>query len=603
MTENHLQTIVDDAPFALAHHEIILDSQNRPIDYRFIEVNKAYEKLTGLKAQDLIGKTFLEINSGLSPLDFDSIAQYGKIALEGGSDSFEQFSKAQGHWYTVTAYSTSKKFFTTAFTDLFYDKLQSNALESSLSGVLFTDKFGAFIYANAAFTQMFGFQNSEDCMKLTPFDIHPEEEHEKVKSSLEQLATSGFYKGELKAKKKTGQTFYVQLSVTSVQDSIGNLLCMMASFEDISERKRTEADLLLNKKIIGNISQVVIATGPDQLIVFVNESYTAITGYTANEILGRNCNFLVGPLTDPKASNQIWKALASKTQFSGAIQNHRKDGTPFWNDLSINPVFDTQGTLTHFVGLTKDITHRKQLEEGLNQALNIVKNIQVGLYIYHLEDLKDDRTLRLIYANPASEELTGFSVMNMIGKTIDEIFPNLRDLKVPERYAEVVRSGEVKVFEDIVYEDDRHIQASYSVKAFPLPNNQVGVCFDNVTDRARTLNQLNQTLLRLQEADTIGNTGSWDYNLITGKLLWSDQVYKIYCKTPEQFSVNMDSVMGCYPESDLKAVQEAFENALRQKKEFKIDHRIVTETGEIRHVQEIGKLIFPKLVNPFVWLD
>ena len=123
------------------------------------------------------------------------------------------------------------------------------------------------------------------------------------------------------------------------------------------------------------------------------------------------------------------------------------------------------------------------MNEELRQFNNIVENIRVGLHVYQLEDISDDRSLRMIYANPASEAMTGVKVKDIVRKTLDENFPNLRALGVPQRYAEVVRTGQPKVFEDIFYNDSRVLQASFSVKAFPLDGHKVGISFENITQR------------------------------------------------------------------------------------------------------------------------
>jgi len=127
------------------------------------------------------------------------------------------------------------------------------------------------------------------------------------------------------------------------------------------------------------------------------------------------------------------------------------------------------------------IIERKKTTEALNQTKDIVENIRIGLHIYHLEDINDDRTLRMIYANPASEVLTGVKPVDVVGQTLDENFPDLRKKMIPQQYAEIVRNRTTLSFENISYSDNRVKRSTFKVKAFPLPGSFMGVSFENIT--------------------------------------------------------------------------------------------------------------------------
>ncbi|MBN2011316.1 PAS domain S-box protein [candidate division KSB1 bacterium] len=113
----------------------------------------------------------------------------------------------------------------------------------------------------------------------------------------------------------------------------------------------------------------------------------------------------------------------------------------------------------------------------------IINAMPVGLHVYHLEDVNNDRTLRMTAANDAASQYTGVSIESMIGRTLDENFPGLRELGIPQKYAEVIRTGKSIEIEHISYADDRIRNSDFSVKAIPLPNNCVAVVFDNITER------------------------------------------------------------------------------------------------------------------------
>lgn len=96
---------------------------------------------------------------------------------------------------------------------------------------------------------------------------------------------------------------------------------------------------------------------PDHPLVAVNPAFEALTGYAAAEVVGRNCRLLQGEGTDPDTPRRIGRCLAEQRGCIEWIVNHRRDGSPFWNLLFISPVFAPDGTLLHFFGNQRDITH------------------------------------------------------------------------------------------------------------------------------------------------------------------------------------------------------------------------------------------------------
>ncbi|SIQ07927.1 PAS domain S-box-containing protein [Cellulosimicrobium aquatile] len=112
------------------------------------------------------------------------------------------------------------------------------------------------------------------------------------------------------------------------------------------------------------------ARAPGVPLVWVNPAFTATTGYAADEVLGTNCRFLQGPGTDRDAVARIRAAVDGGTTAGETLLNYRKDGTAFWNQLTISPVHDELGTLTHFVGVQADVTARVETARSREAALD-----------------------------------------------------------------------------------------------------------------------------------------------------------------------------------------------------------------------------------------
>ena len=114
-------------------------------------------------------------------------------------------------------------------------------------------------------------------------------------------------------------------------------------------------------------------------IVFVNQAFTDLTGYSSAEALGRNCRFLQGPSSDRRVISELREALARGHPIRREILNYRKDGTQFWTDLAISPTIDTSGGLVGFVGVLNDLTERKHAEatrrEAEERLSSIVQNM------------------------------------------------------------------------------------------------------------------------------------------------------------------------------------------------------------------------------------
>src|SRR5919202_2035138 len=104
---------------------------------------------------------------------------------------------------------------------------------------------------------------------------------------------------------------------------------------------------------------------PDNPIVYANPAFERITGYSIEEAVGKNCRFLQGEDRDQPALEELRAAIREERECRVVLHNYKKDGTLFWNELSISPVHDEQGNLANVVGVLDDVTERKRMEEAL----------------------------------------------------------------------------------------------------------------------------------------------------------------------------------------------------------------------------------------------
>ena len=144
---------------------------------------------------------------------------------------------------------------------------------------------------------------------------------------------------------------------------------------------------------------------PDNPIVYVNPAFEKLTGYTAEEALGKNCRFLQGgDRRDHAALMETRSAIKEGCECRVVLLNHKKDGTPFWNDLSISPVRDESGRLINFVGVQEDVTERKRAEDALREQTETFEKLnRVGQL---LSSELDGQKLMQAVTNEATQ-LTG----------------------------------------------------------------------------------------------------------------------------------------------------------------------------------------------------
>lgn len=146
---------------------------------------------------------------------------------------------------------------------------------------------------------------------------------------------------------------------------------ILGTAQDITQRKLSEEMLKLRERAIEASSNAIVIVDmrlPDRGIIYVNPAFEKMTGYLPQEVLGKNCRFLQGKDKKQPQLEQLRRCIQAGESCTVVLRNYRKDGTLFWNELSIAPLYDRYDTLTHYIGIQSDITHRKISEEKLQEA-------------------------------------------------------------------------------------------------------------------------------------------------------------------------------------------------------------------------------------------
>ncbi|HEY9813078.1 MAG TPA: PAS domain-containing protein, partial [Candidatus Sericytochromatia bacterium] len=270
-----------------------------------------------------------------------------------------------------------------------------------------------------------------------------------------------------------------------------------SGLDEVAERERYEEvlrqaageNLRLGQAVI-SVSDGIIITDPHQPnnpIIYINPAFTKITGYTAQDILGKNCRCLQGKETDPKAVELVREAISKKEPVQVILLNYRKDGQPFWNELKISPVFSDPGDLLYFIGIQTDITERKRAEEERlqllqreqaaraeaeaerNRTANILEGITDAFYVL-------DHQWRFSYLNSHAEQLLFKTKDELIGKSIWDEFPELINSKFDREFHRAVARNVTVHFEAFYAE----FQTWLEVRVYPYQDG-LSVYFRDIT--------------------------------------------------------------------------------------------------------------------------
>jgi PAS domain S-box-containing protein len=221
--------------------------------------------------------------------------------------------------------------------------------------------------ANASAILYYGYTREEFCT-LTIQDILSQE------GIVELLQHHGLHKTNARPhKRKDNAVLYAE--VVSHDIVLGGIQSRLVAAYDVTERTKVEGHLRLLESVITNANDAVLVTEardidlPGPKIVYVNEAFTTMTGYTEEEVLGKSPRILQGPKTDKNELARIRKALIDHDTIEVDIINYKKNGEEYWANFTVVPVADKGDALTHYVAIQRDVTARKRHEEMTREKL------------------------------------------------------------------------------------------------------------------------------------------------------------------------------------------------------------------------------------------
>lgn len=360
---------------AFAYHRIVNDEAGRPVDYEFLEVNDAFERMTGLTRGDIIGRRVTEVMPDIKDDPFDWIGAYGTVAQDGRGRRFEQYSKALEKWFAISTYSPTRGFFVTMLDDITERKKRetelrqlSAAVEQSANLIVITDLDVNIVYVNQAFVDLTGYSRS-DVLGRNPRLLKSGETAGPVYRQMWQtLLSGGRWRGEFHNRKQNGELYWEEATITSIRGEDGRPAFYMAIKEDITAQRKIREALATSEQrfqqVSDSIGEWVWEIDPEGRYTYSNGAVEGILGYRPEELVGMHFSLLFAPEERDELRIAAMGTIAKHEPIAAFINvNLRKDGRQVTLETNGVPFYDAAGTFMGYRGTDKDITMRQALEE------------------------------------------------------------------------------------------------------------------------------------------------------------------------------------------------------------------------------------------------
>ncbi len=369
-----------------AYHQVIVDEQNVPIDYIFLEVNSAFERKTGLVREEIIGRRVTEVLPDLRNDEFDWIGVYGKVALTGEAMHFDQYSTRLEKWFSIAAYSPEQGYFAIVIRDITQQKLAERKLrrsewrfkgtfDNAAVGFAQVSLEGRCLDVNSKLCDIFGYSREELLQKSMQEITHPDDlEEDEAQTSRLACGRIDHYSMEKRYIHKEGHIVWANLTGSLQHDDEGNPLYFINVVEDISRRKRMEQDLKESEEkfrlLAASIKDVIWMSTPGVTeMLYINPAYEEVWGRTCASLYRNPGSFAeaIHPEDLELMADALQQHAQGKWHFNYRIV--RPDGAVRWIEDAGGPVYDENGDIVHMVGVARDVTDRKRAEQAREKYL------------------------------------------------------------------------------------------------------------------------------------------------------------------------------------------------------------------------------------------
>ena len=244
----------------------------------------------------------------------------------------------------------------------------SKGIEQSPASIVITDTDGNLEYVNSKFTEITGYTFDEVKGKnprILQSGYTTKLEYTRL---WDTISSGNDYHNEIRNRKKNGELYWESVNISPIRDEAGKIVNYMAIKEDISNRKKSDLEILKLSVAIDQNPASVLITDTRGVIEYVNKKFLSVSGYSKRELIGKVLRILKPGHTPEDIFIEIWNRLFAGKEWRGEHQNRTKNNENYWESVLISPIKNQEGKITNYIILSEDISERKKMEVDLITA-------------------------------------------------------------------------------------------------------------------------------------------------------------------------------------------------------------------------------------------
>jgi PAS domain S-box-containing protein len=347
----------------------------------------------------------------------------------------------------------------------------------------------------------------------------------------------------------------------------------------------------------------VVITDADGNIEHVNPAFTQVTGYRPDEVIGKNPRVLKSGETSPEQYADLWATIAEGRVWRGEIRNRRKNGELYWGAISIAPVTDESGTVTHFVAMTDDITEAKKVELALQESESRFRHLFENTPVVY-QSLDYDGNI--VDVNPRWLEMVGYERDEVIGQKFNEFWtPETRDI-FPQRFCGFKDSGCVNNVELHLVRKNGDPLTVLLTGRIQTDKNGVFVrthcIIVDITERTKAEQALREGEEKLRSM--LGNVPGVVYRCLLDEhwtmLFISDEIEVLSGYPAADFrgaDAKRTFAQIMHPD-DVAPIAEQVRSAVDEHRTYSVEYRIIDRQGKTHHVYAKGQTVYAEDGTP-----